>query len=137
MNQQATLAQVGVGVHVEVELVDQQGGREQMAFDIVREEAADVERGLLGANTPLVKAIRGKAVGAVVPYVMGDICQVRIVRVSAAQTPTPAVATEQRAAILKRAREAIERTNAEMFAASYSGKWGDYQLDDGTGSANE
>ncbi len=125
-----TLHQVGIGTHVEIELIDDQGNKEPMAFDVVQEKAADFDRGLLGANSPLGQAIRGKFVGSVVPYRRGDICTVRIVGVRPSQTAAPADAEARRQAVLQKALADVERTNAEVFAASYSGKWGDYNLDD-------
>jgi len=122
--------QVGIGTHVEVELIDQQGNSEPMAFDLVRENRADLARGLLGENTPLAKAIRGKFVGSSVPYKMGDICRVRIVSVSPAEISAPADAEARRQQVLKKALNDAERTNADMFAASFSGKWGNYNTDD-------
>ncbi|MFN8489864.1 MAG: GreA/GreB family elongation factor [Caldilineaceae bacterium] len=121
--------QVGLGTHVAVELIDQQGNHEPMAFDLVREPMADMERGLLGENTPLAKAIRGKAVGSTVPYNMGDIRRVRIVSIRPSVLEDPVDAEARRQAILKKAIDDAERTNAEMFASSFTGKWGDYQLD--------
>ena len=121
--------QVGLGTHVEVELIDQQGNREPMTFDLVREQMADMERGLLGENTPLAKAIRGKAVGSTVPYNMGDIRRVWIVSVRPSALEDPVDAEARRLAILKKAIDDAERTNAEMFAASFTGKWGDYNLE--------
>lgn len=119
---------IGIGTHVELELIDEQGEVEPLAFDLVHEAAADLDQGRLGANTPLAKAIRGKRAGAVVAYQMGDVRSVRIVRVSPAQTPAPQDAAARREAVLDEARRKAERTNAEMFAASFSGKWGDYDL---------
>jgi len=123
------LRQVGLGTHVEVELIDQQGNREPMTFDLVREQMADMERGLLGETTPLAKAIRGKAVGSIVPYNMGDIRRVRIVSVRPSALEDPVDAEARRQAILKKAIDDAERTNAEMFASSFTGKWGDYNLE--------
>jgi hypothetical protein len=124
--------QVRVGAHVEVELIDERGAREPMAFDLVREQFADLAQGQLGIQTPLAKAILGKAEGMIVAYRMGDIHQVHIVRVTAAQSRPLENAAEKRATALQQAREQVERTNAEIFAASYSGKWGDYQMRDST-----
>lgn len=120
--------QVGIGCLVEVELVDRQGDSERMTFTLVREQAADIEQNLLGANTPLAKAILGKYEGRTVPYNMGDVQSVRIISVQRDHVMAPADTAEQRAAILEKARTAAERTNAEMFAASFNGKWGDYNL---------
>jgi hypothetical protein len=118
---------VGIGVRVELELIDESGGVERLNVLLVREEAAALDQGRLGVNTPLGQAIRGKRVGRVLDYCMGDICQVRIVRVE----PGEAVdedTTARRQAVIDEARRKAEQTNAEMFAASFSGKWGDYDL---------
>jgi hypothetical protein len=126
MTDREPLNQVDTGTHVEVELIDQQGNAELLSFDIVPEESADFEHGFLGANTPLAQAILGQCAGSVVPYHMGDIDSVPIVSVSPTQTSAPTDAAERRQAVLKKALDEAERTNAEMFAASYSSKWGDY-----------
>jgi hypothetical protein len=117
---------VGIGVHVELVLIDAQGNRESLAVDIVKAQAADLAQGFLGANTPLAKAIRGQTAGSEVPYSMGDIRRVRIVRVTLAETLAPTDAKNRREAVLQKALSDAERTNAEIFASSFSGKWGDY-----------
>ena len=130
-------AQVGIGCHVELELIDVHGSVEAMHFDLVRDDAADLDRGFLGEATPLGKAIRGKRAGATVAYQMGDIRQVKIVRVEAATQTPQDDARARRQAILDEARRKAERTSAEMFAASYDGKWGDYELGEETNDEQE
>jgi len=130
MNEHEPPSQVGIGTHIKVELIDQQGNREPMTFDLVRENRADIEQGLLGENTPLAKAIRGKFVGHTVPYKMGDICRVQIVSVRPSEIVALADAEARRQQVLKQALSDAERTNADMFASSFSGKWGDYNTDD-------
>lgn len=120
--------QARLGAHVAVELINDQGAAEPMAFDIVRDQFADLDRGLLSVQTPLAQAILGKRIGAVVPYRRGDIRQVRIVNVRPSQVIALENTEEQRQAQLQKALDAVERTNAEIFAASYTGKWGDYDL---------
>lgn len=120
------LMPVQIGVHVELELIDEQGSREPLAVDLVKASAADLAQGFLGANTPLARAIRCLTAGSETPYLMGDIRRVRIVRVSPSQVAAPADAQERRAAVLQKALSDAERTNAEIFASSFSGKWGDY-----------
>lgn len=122
--------QVRLGAYIEVELINEQSIAEPMAFDIVREQFADLGRGLLSVQAPLAQAILGKKVGAVVPYRMGDIRQVRIVSVRPSQATALENTEEQRQIQLQKALDAVERTNAEIFAASYTGKWGDYDLSD-------
>ena len=120
---------VGVGVQVEIECMDERGASECMVFQIVRENSADFERGFLSANTPLAKVLLGKRSGREIDYQMGDIRKVRILAVTPG-TPPPADVAERRQAVLDNARRTAARTNAEMFAASYTGKWGDYEMAD-------
>ncbi|MBX7237452.1 MAG: hypothetical protein K1X65_23945 [Caldilineales bacterium] len=115
-----------VGDHVVIELIDARGQAETLAFDLVPAEAADIDRGLLGANTPLAQAILGRKAGGSIPYAMGDVRQLRILSVGPSQRQELEDARAKREAAMQKAAEAIARTNAEMFAASFSGKWGDY-----------
>ncbi len=117
---------VAVGDHVLIELIDQQGRSETLAVDLVPDEAADFDQGLLGAGTPLAQAILGRPAGSDVPYHRGDVRRLRILTVSASSRQELEDARAKREAALQKAAEAIARTNAEMFAASFSGKWGDY-----------
>jgi hypothetical protein len=121
---------VGQDCHIEVELLDEYNNPERMEFDLVADQAADLAQGRIGVNTPLGKAIRGKSVGNVVKYVQGDIRQVRILNVTSLQSKAADDAEARRQAILDEARRKAERTNTEMFASSYDGKWGDYTTDD-------
>jgi hypothetical protein len=134
-------AQVGQDCHVEIELIDEQNQSEHMEFDLVADNAADFANGRIGVNTPLGKAIRGKFVGAVVNYVQGDICKVRILSVTPLQSKVDTDAEARRQAILDEAVRKAERTNTEMFASSYDGKWGDYNTEGmagvGTGTGEE
>jgi len=61
---------------------------------------------------------------------MGDVRRVRITHVRRSAIPATNDAAQRRQAVLDKARAEAERTNAEMFAASFSGKWGDYALPD-------
>jgi transcription elongation GreA/GreB family factor len=122
--------QVGQDSHVEVELIDEEGNAEPLEFDLVGDSAADFTSGRLSVNSPLGKAIRGKFIGDVVPYAIGDICQVRIISVHPLENKAGYDAAARRQAILDEAVRKAERTNADMFASSYSGKWGDYSTDE-------
>jgi hypothetical protein len=117
---------VQIGMHVELELIYDLGGCERLFVDIVKAPAPTWRRAFLGANTPLAKALRGHAAGSIVPYIMGDIRQVRVVSVAPSRTTAPADAQARREAALQKALDDAERTNAEIFASSFSGKWGDY-----------
>ena len=129
MNANAPTAQIGLGSHVEIDLIDEQGHAERLAFDLVPAKQADMGRGLLSADAPLGKAVRGKFVGALIPYPMGDIRQIRIVSVGPGQSSGAVDAQVRRAAVLQKALHDADRTNAQMFASSFSGKWGDYDPD--------
>ena len=124
----------GLGTHVELELINSQGQAEPMSIDIVPSKAAEIDRGLIGANTPLAKTIRGKTAGSTVPYGQGDIHSIRIVSVTPSGVVVSEEGAERRQAVLNKARTDAERTNAEIFAASFSGKWGDYNMGDATES---
>lgn len=117
---------VCVGAFVEIELINIKGQVESLAFDIVPEQAADFDRGRLGENTPLAQAILGKPAGSLLPYRMGDVQSVRILSISPSQIGDLHDAGARRDIALKKALDAIERTNAAVFASSFSGKWGDY-----------
>ena len=54
---------VALGTHVEVELIDESGASEHLAFDLVPDEQADFANGFLGAGTPLAQAIWGRTRG--------------------------------------------------------------------------
>jgi len=125
--------QVGIGAQVTVELIDAQGNRDPMTVRLVEEGAGDLAQDLLGADTPLGRAIRAKFEGDEIDYRMGDVRRVRIAQVTPGQAAEAKTAAHQaqarRDAVLTKARSDAERTNAEMFAASFSGKWGDYDID--------
>jgi hypothetical protein len=116
---------VGLGTHAAIAfLLDD--GEERLEFDIVADEQADFAKGFLGAGTPLAKAIIGQAAGTQLPYDGGDVHAVRILEVKPSQvTPTEDVKA-RREETLRKAVEASDRTNAVIFASSFSGKWGDY-----------
>lgn len=117
---------VALGTRVEVELIDQQEGAEQLAFVVVADDAADFDGGLLGVGTPLAQALLGQRVGAQVDYRRGDLRQVRVVGLTWGEHATPTTAAERRQAVIDRALQESDRTNALNFASSFNGKWGDY-----------
>jgi hypothetical protein len=117
---------VGVGVQVEVELFSTDGQRERLTIQVVRDNTADFEAGLLSVNTPLAQALLGKRAGREVAYNRGDIHRVRILRVTPGRKTAPGDAAERRQALTDQALREVARTNAEIFAASYTSKWGGY-----------
>jgi len=120
------LSVVHVGTRVEVELLDDSGGAECLAFDIVPESAADFSAGFLGAGTPLAQAILGERVGRVLSYRLADVVAVRILSVKPSERAPEAGAAEAREAAL---REAVNKSNLEdavRLALTVDVKWGDY-----------
>jgi Transcription elongation factor, GreA/GreB, C-term len=117
---------VRIGTRVEVELVNDSGGAEPLAFDIVPESAADFSAGFLGAGTPLAQAILGERVGRVLSYKLADVMAVRILSVKPSERAPEAGAAEAREAVL---REAVNKSNLEdavRLALTVDVKWGDY-----------
>lgn len=114
------------GTHVQVELWTRAGTRERMEFDLVADDAADFDKGLLGINTPLAQAILNQPEGATIPYKRGDILQLDIITVRAGTTSAPAGAAEKREALLRQALDKADLTNAINFALTFDTKWGDY-----------
>ena len=117
---------VHVGTRVEVDLVDDSGGAEHLAFDIVPESAADFYAGFLGAGTPLAQAILGERAGSMVPYRLADVVAVRILSVKPSERAPDAGAAEAREAVL---REAVNKSNLEdavRLALTVDVKWGNY-----------
>ncbi|MBK8046488.1 MAG: hypothetical protein IPK16_04745 [Anaerolineales bacterium] len=117
---------VGAGVHVVLDLVSEAGDRERLELDVVPDNAADFDAGLLGIGTPLGKAIAGRRAGTVAPYRKGDLVEVAILAVTPTVTPASDDAATRRQANLDKARQDIARTNAEIFSTTFDSKWGGY-----------
>jgi hypothetical protein len=120
---------VKVGTHVVLELIDEEGSRERLELDVVIDTGADFNAGLLGIGTPLGKAIGGRRAGSTAPYKMGDLRQVAIIAVWPASAAAPSDAAERRQAALDKAAQDIAKTNAQIFASTFEGKWGGYNPD--------
>jgi hypothetical protein len=101
-------------------------GDEQISLVIVPDEQADFAAGFLGAGTPLAQAILGEKAGTKVPYFNGDAMGVQILSVEKTDLSPDEDTAARRERKLRLAVEQSERTNAMMFASSFSGKWGDY-----------
>jgi hypothetical protein len=117
---------VTIGTRVEVELVDQSGGRERMAFDVVPDSTADFSAGFLGANTPMAQAIVGHRAGDVVPYRLADMAEVRILAVSASQRQPNRNTPAERDAVIRNAISRSDLEDAVRLALTVNVKWGDY-----------
>ena len=117
---------VALGMHVEVELIDESGASENLVFDLVPDEQADFASGFLGAGTPLAQAIWGRSAGEVVPYRRGDAASVRVVNVTAAARVQEEDVAAKRQAVIQQAVAESERISDMVFALAVGSKWGDY-----------
>jgi adenine-specific DNA glycosylase len=118
--------QVGLGTHVEVELMDESGASEHLAFDIVPDAQADFAHGFLGVGTPLAQAILGQATGSTVPYRVGDVVKVQILSVTLDVSTPSADVEARRRAVIQQALVQSERISDMAFALAVGSKWGDY-----------
>ena len=114
------------GYRVVVDLIDQQGAGERLAFQIVPDELADFLQGYLGEGTPLGRAIIGRKVGERIEYLADDIVAVQIVGAELANTGPDDSVPERRLESLRKALRQTELANMIAFAASFNSKWGDY-----------
>ena len=117
---------VKAGMFVELELIDQDGNIERMAVNIVEDKAADFRAGFLGLGTPLASVILGQPAGKTLAYRVGDLRAVRILSIQASTAHPQSDAASRREDVIKKAVAESDKTNAVIFAASFSGKWGDY-----------
>ncbi len=122
------------GSHVEIEMLGPEGQVERLSFDIVPDRTADFSRGFLGESTPLAQAIMGQTAGSIIPYQVEDVTRIRILSVRPSRQAPPKEIAARREEIIRKAVENSDRTNAMIFASSFSGKWGDY---DPTGFTSE
>jgi len=114
------------GCEVIVEFLYEGGERETQTLSLVADENADFTQGLLGVGTALAKALMGYSEGAHVFYRQADLLEVRILKITpGGARPADGVAERRQEALRKAARQA-ELGNAISFAASFNGKWGDY-----------
>ena len=117
---------VQIGTHVVIELLGASVQGERLGFDLVPDEFADLAKGFLGAQTPLARAICGQPAASTIPYRQADITSVRILSVVQAKNPPDNRAARKRKDVVRKAVEEAQRTDAIVFASSFSGKWGDY-----------
>ena len=118
-----------LGYHVEVELVDFAGESERREFTIVAEKQADFRTGLLGENSPLGRALLGRRAGEVIPYIVGDLREVRILAVSKVYEPISGESAEKRRATVQEAANQSEIISQLIFATARGSKWGEYDVD--------
>jgi hypothetical protein len=111
-----------------VELVESSGESEQRAFTIVTAKQADFQSGLLDENTPLARALIGRQAGEVIPYSMGDLKEIRILKVVQIVEKVTSDKAEKRRKAVQKAEAQSEITNQMIFSTASGSKWGDYDV---------
>ena len=119
------LKKVAIYSQVEIELTCETGV-EKLTVTIVPDHQADFSSGFLGENTPLSQAVLGQEVGQTLSYHAGDVRAIKILSINQAIILPEEDHDTRRKELIRKAVEQIERTNAMIFASSFSGKWGDY-----------
>lgn len=117
---------IKTGMQVEIEFVNLAGSAERLVLAIVPDRQADFAHGLLGESTPLAQALMGHSPGEELPYSLDDIVKVRILAARLGSDLENPDAAAQREEAYRQAVADLEKRNAAAFAASFSGKWGDY-----------
>ncbi len=128
-NSEEASLKIWVGRHVELDLRYENSEVERLSLDIVENNAADFDNGLLGENTPLAKAILGKQAGDVVVYRAGDIVEVRIHSVVEKQNTTPIDLSGRREEVTRKAIRQSDHSSLVIYASSMNSKWGEYDPD--------
>jgi hypothetical protein len=70
----------------------------------------------------------GHSAGEVIPYLVGDLKEVRVISVEEG-TGVDSDAAERRRAEVRKAAAQSEITNQMIFATASGSKWGDYDVD--------
>ena len=117
---------VTLGTRVEVELLDEHGGVERLAFDIVPDAQADFAAGFLGVGATLARALLGRRAGDVVQYRLADVVQARIVSVAPSVRPARPDHSAARQAAIQEAVSRSDREDMVRLALTVDVKWGDW-----------
>lgn len=118
---------IGLYQRVTLELIGETNEILEVVF--VADASANFALGLLGESTPLARTVLGARAGQTLEYRQGDLKAVHILAVADSADIDPRLAAQQRRAEAARTQEEIAARNAAAFAASFSGKWGDYDPD--------
>jgi hypothetical protein len=111
-----------------VKLVEFSGETEQREFTLVTAKQADFQSGLLDENAPLARALMGHRAGEVIPYSMGDLKEIRILRVTQTLEKISTEKAEKRRKAVQKAEAQSEITNQMIFSTASGSKWGDYDV---------
>jgi hypothetical protein len=119
---------IALNCHVLVELVESSGETEQREFTMVTAKQADFQSGLLDENTPLARALMGHQAGEVVPYSVGDLKEICILKVVQIAEKVSSDKAEKRRKAVQKAEAQSEITNQMIFSTASGSKWGDYDV---------
>jgi hypothetical protein len=119
---------IGLNSRVLVELVESTGESEQREFILVTAQQADFQSGLLDENTHLARALIGHKEDDVVPYSMGDLREIRILKVIQIVEKVSTDKAEKRRKAVQKAEAQSEITNQMIFSTASGSKWGDYDV---------
>ena len=119
---------ITLNCRVLVELVESSGETEQREFTLVTEKQADFQSGLLDENTPLARALMGHQAGEIIPYSMGDLKEIRILKVVQIMEKVSTDKAEKRRKAVQKAEAQSEITNQMIFSTASGSKWGDYDV---------
>ena len=120
---------IALNCRVLVKLVESSGETEQREFTLVTARQADFQSGLLDENTPLARALIGHLAGEVVPYSMGDLKEIRILKVVQIVEKVSTDKAEKRRKAVQKAEAQSEITNQMILSTASGSKWGDYDVD--------
>ena len=120
---------ITTGCRATLELISYLGEVETLTLTLVEDRQADLKAGLLSLRAPLGRAIYGKTAGVTVPYLVGDLRQVRILAVEPPGAPVDASAADARRRAVEQAEAASEITSQLIFATARGSKWGEYDVD--------
>ena len=120
---------IALNCRVLVELVESSGETEQGEFTLVTARQADFQSGLLDENAPLARALMGHEAGEIIPYSMGDLKEIRILKVVQVVERVSTDKAEKRRKAVQKAEAQSEITNQMIFSTASGSKWGDYDVD--------
>jgi Transcription elongation factor, GreA/GreB, C-term len=128
MDTQDASPRIALNCRITVELVDSSGAAEQSEFTLVTSKQADLRSGLLDENAPLGKALLGRHAGETIAYAVGDLREVRILKVESEAGNVSPEAAQKRRADVRKAKVQSEITNQMIFSTASGSKWGDYEV---------
>jgi len=117
------------GHHIVLELHYRSGAHEVLEFDLVPDELAGTEQGLMGLSTPLAKSILNEKAGILIPYFTEEIKALKILEITPGRKNIALKPDLHRENPLEDIRAQIEFREAQLFASSGNTKWGSYDPD--------